>query len=122
MVPSTTITAACIQQPNPAQAELDFWNSTRYLMTHEPVQPGETKTSSEYYRGHRVIPGPKANPALVAPFYTNDLNTLKNVHGIRFTDFNTTAGADMETVRANYGAMDDQEADQFEKLLSASAG
>lgn len=119
MITSSQVTAQCLSRPNPIEAENQVWMNTRYLMSHTAAADDYDVTDSQHYNGHRVVPGPKCNADLVAPFDTIDLNILKNMHGIRFTDNVTTEGADHETVRANYGLMSDAEADDFEARLKA---
>ena len=117
MITSSQITAQCLGQPNPQQAEAQVWENTRYLMAHVAAAPDYDVTDSQHYNGHKVVPGPKSDAKLVAPLSTWDLDVLKNQHAIRFTDNITTQGADHETVRANYGVMSNAEADDFEKRL-----
>lgn len=119
MISSSAITAQCLSHPNPAQAEATIWENTRYLIAQRVAHPDHRLTDEQHYNGYVVIPGPKCNPELVAPLANTDLNHLKNVHAIRFTDNVTTAGADQDIAMANFGVMTTAEADDFEGQLKA---
>lgn len=119
MISSSAITAQCLSRPNPAEAEAKVWANTRYLIAQRVAHPDFQLTDEQHYNGHVVIPGPRCNPELVAPLANTDLNYIKNVQAIRFTDNVTTAGADQDIVMANFGLMTDAEADDYERQLKA---
>lgn len=119
MISSSALTAQCLSRPNPAEAESVIWENTRYLIAQRVAHPDYRGTDEQHYNGYVVVPGPKCNPDLVAPLANTDLNHLKNVHAIRFTDNVTTSGADQDIVMANFGLMTNAEADDFEHQLKA---
>lgn len=117
MISSSAITAQCLAMPNPAEAEELIWQNARYLIAQRLATPDFQVTDEQHYRGYKVLPAPKADPELCPRLGELNLQVLKNVHGIRFTDNHTTAGADYDIVMANYGIMTDDEADDYERFL-----
>lgn len=117
MPTSTQLTNAINQSPNPAQAEQEIWEKTRYLVAQKPAAEGETITMPGYYNGKVVIPGPKADSSISEVLNDNDLNRLKAIHFIRFVDNNTTENASAEMRQALYTVMSKAEADDYEKQL-----
>lgn len=117
MPTSSQLTDMINRNPNPAQAEQEIWEKTRYLVAQKPAVSGNSVTMPGYYNGRVVIPGPKANPELSEVLSDNDLNRLKSIHFIRFVDNNTTENASAEMRQALYTVMTKSEADDYEKKL-----
>ena len=122
MVSSTQITNKLKEQPDPMAAMFKIWQKTRYLVAQLPAAADYDETVPGYYKGHMVIPGPKANPELsdtlgISHSSMNDFQTMMNRHYIRFIDSRTTENADDSVSRSLYTVMDDEQANAYEKSL-----
>ena len=122
MVSSTQITNKLKQQPDPMAAMFKIWQKTRYLVAQQPASADYDETTPGYYKGRMVIPGPKADPTVsdtlgIAHLTMSDFQTMMNRNFIRFIDNKTTDNADDSVGRALYTVMDDEEANNYEKLL-----
>jgi len=102
---------------NPEETKQKIWESCRYLMTVERPVLSYDETTDEYYKGHKVIPGPKADGELVAKLDENDLDILENQYFIRFWNNAVSDNAGEDIAQGLYGVMDKTEADDYEKIL-----
>lgn len=116
---SSAVTAKIISAPEPRVAAEKVWASTRYLVAQKPKTDDFAGTDENHYLGRTVIPGPKANPNLVAMLEETNFEVLMEKYGITFIDFHTTAGADQDVTEAPYTVMSNPEADDYEKQLTA---
>lgn len=94
-----------------------LFQDARYFVAQKPAAEDFSETCDGYYRGHKVIPGPKANPKLSPILNVRDIRIAEQVHFIRFVDNLTTDGADEDTRRALFTIMDKHEADEYEAVL-----
>lgn len=122
MVSSTQITNKLKQQPDPMAAMFKIWQKTRYLVAQEPAAADYDETVPGYYKGHVVIPGPKADPKLsstlgISHLSMSDFQTMMNRYFIRFIDNRTTGNADESVSKSLYTVMDDEQANAYEKAL-----
>ena len=117
MATSEQITAKVNAQADPAGYEYKLWLSARYLVAQKAASPEYTDTKDGYYKGHHVIPGPKADPTLSPKLKEQDWSIIKHKHYIRFVDVKTTQNATNDIGRAIYTRMDNAQADEYEKKL-----
>ncbi len=114
---SGQITEGLKRSTNVIADKQKIFESTRYFVAQRPASNDFIETCDGYFRGHKVIPGPKANPALSPLLNVRDITVLEQVHFIRFVDNLTTDGADEDTRRALFTIMTDDEADEYERKL-----
>lgn len=94
-----------------------LFDNTRYFVAQRPASNDFSDTIEGYYKGHAVIPGPKADPKLTPILNVWDIRILESQYFIRFVDDQVTAGADDELKEALFTIMTDAEADEYEKEL-----
>lgn len=94
-----------------------LFENTRYFIAQRPATNSFTDTIEGYYKGHAVIPGPKADPTLTPILNVWDIKILEAQYFIRFVDDQVTAGADDELKEALFTIMTDTEADEYEAEL-----
>lgn len=94
-----------------------MFENTRYFVAQRPATNSFIDTIEGYYKGHKVIPGPKANPKLSPILNVRDIRILESRYFIRFVDDQVTNGADDELKEALFTIMTDTEADEYEDVL-----
>lgn len=94
-----------------------LFENTRYFVAQRPSSDSFTDTIEGYYKGYKVIPGPKADPRLSPILNVWDIKILEAQYFIRFVDDQVTAGADDELKEALFTIMTDAEADEYEAEL-----
>lgn len=94
-----------------------LFENTRYFVAQRPSSDSFTETIEGYYKGYKVIPGPKADPRLSPILNVWDIRILEAQYFIRFVDDQVTAGADDELKEALFTIMTDAEADEYEAEL-----
>lgn len=94
-----------------------LFENTRYFVAQRPATNSFSETIEGYYKGHAVIPGPKADPRLTPILNVWDIKILEAQYFIRFVDDQVTAGADDELKEALFTIMTDTEADEYEAEL-----
>lgn len=94
-----------------------MFDNVRYFVAQRPVTNDFTETCDGYYRGHKVIPGPKANPDVSSVIDVRDITILESQHFIRFVDDLVTEGADDHLREAIFTIMTKTEADEYEAKL-----
>jgi hypothetical protein len=119
MANSDQITAHVQKDPNPRQAEYDIFIKSRYFVAQRPAAPEVTVTTDGYFRGRVVVPGPKADRRFSYIVNANDFELMTQQLYIRFTNSNTTDGADDIVRAALHTVMTDGEADEYEAALCA---
>lgn len=95
----------------------ELFEKTRYFVAQRPATNSFSGTIEGYYKGCKVIPGPKANPRLSPILNVWDIKILEAQYFIRFVDDQVTAGADDELKEALFTIMTDTEADEYEAEL-----
>lgn len=95
----------------------ELFENTRYFVAQVPATNSFSGTIEGYYKGCKVIPGPKANPKLSPILNVRDIKILEAQYFIRFVDDQVTAGADDELKDALFTIMTDMEADEYEEEL-----
>ena len=115
---SSAVTAKIVNHPEPRVQAEAIWANTRYLIAQKPKTEDFAGTDENHYIGRTVIPGPKANPNLVAVLEEQKLDKLMQDYGITFIDFQTTAGADQDVTEAPFTVMSNSEADDYERQLT----
>ena len=95
----------------------EMFENVRYFVAQHPVTNDFTDTCDGYYRGHKVIPGPKANPDVSSVIDVRDIRILESRHFIRFVDDLTTPDADEFLREAIFTIMTKAEADEYEAKL-----
>lgn len=94
-----------------------LFENTRYFVAQRPSSNDFSDTIEGYYKGCKVIPGPKADPTLTPILNVWDIRILEAQYFIRFVDDQVTAGADDELKEALFTIMTDTEADEYEAEL-----
>lgn len=111
------LTSKINNSANPDEIKQKIWESCRYLMTVTRPVLDFDETNDEYYKGHKVIPGPRADGDLVAKLDENDLDILENQYFIRFWNNATSDNAGDDIAQGLFGVMDKNEADDYERIL-----
>lgn len=119
MANSAQITDAIQKSADPRKSKQTVWAKTRYLVAQNAAADDFTKTTTGYFEGRMVVPGPKANPKFGMLADVENLEVVENKYYIRFTDSATTDNADVSVGRALYTVMTDAQADAYEKVLAA---
>lgn len=99
-----------------------IFENVRYFVAQKPAAEDFYETRDGYFKGHKVIPGPKANPKVSPVLTVRDIRVLEQVHFIRFVDNLTTDNADEHVKMAIFTIMDDGEAREYEKFLHKLRG
>jgi len=97
-------------------------DSTRYFVAQKVASNDFSDTIDGFYKGHRVIPGPKADPSVSAYLNVRDIRFLESQYYIRFVDNKTTEDADEDVRAALFVPMTDREADDYEDHLRKLRG
>lgn len=102
---------------NVTEDKQKLFENTRYFVAQRPSTNSFSETIEGYYKGHKVIPGPKADPSITPILNVWDIKILEAQYFIRFVDDQVTAGADDELKEALFTIMTDTEADEYEQIV-----
>lgn len=116
-VTSTQLTERLRQSLNPTADKQKLYESVRYFVAQKPAANDFSDTVDGFYKGHKVIPGPKADVTLGVVLNVTDIRLLESQYFIRFVDNATTEDADDDVRMALFTIMSDSEADEYEAAL-----
>lgn len=119
---STQLTEQLRHSTNVVEDKQKMFNSVRYFVAQKPAAVDFAETTDGFYKGHKVIPGPKANPNLGPVLNVTDIRLLESQYFIRFVDNATTDDADDDVRMALFTIMSDTEANEYEAKLREMAG
>ena len=119
---STQITEQLRQSTNVVADKQKMFEKVRYFVAQKPAAVDFSDTIDGFYKGHKVIPGPKANPTLGPILNVTDIRLLEAQYFIRFVDNQTTDDADDDVRMALFTIMSDSEANEYEARLREIAG
>lgn len=118
-ITSAQLTERLRHSNNVTEDKQKLFENTRYFVAQRPASNDFSETIDGYYKGRKVIPGPKANPGLSPILNVWDIKILEAQYFIRFVDDQVTMGADDELKEALFTIMTDSEADEYEAVLLA---
>ncbi len=121
-ITSGQITRRLQQSTNPGADKQKLFEQTRYFVAQRPAADDFADTIDGYYKGRKVIPGPKANQRLTSVLNVSDVRLMEQTHFIRFVDNKTTDGADDGVREALFTMMSPAEADEYEAALKKLKG
>jgi len=116
-ITSSQITERLRNSKNVIEDKQRLFEQTRYFVAQRPAVNGFTDTIDGYYKGRKVIPGPKADPTVSSVLNVNDVRLLESQYFIRFVDNATTDNAEDDVRMALFTIMSDMEADEYESIL-----
>lgn len=116
-ITSTQLTERLRRSTNVLADKQQMFENVRYFVAQRPAAEDFFETRDGYYKGHKVIPGPKADPKVSPILTVRDIRVLEQVHFIRFVDNLVTDNADDYVRHAIFTIMDKTEADDYEKFL-----
>lgn len=119
---STQITEKLRHATNVTEEKQKMFEKVRYFVAQKPAANDFAETIDGFYKGHKVIPGPLANPELGPMLNVTDIRLLESRYFIRFVDNLTTDDADDDVRMALYTIMSDSEANEYEAKLREIAG
>ena len=116
-ITSAQITRRLQESTNIPRDKQALFEKARYFVAQRPASDDFSETIDGYYKGRKVIPGPKADPKLTSVLNISDVRLMEKQYFIRFVDNITTVGADDSIREALFTIMSPSEADEYEKKL-----
>ena len=116
-ITSTQLTERLRRSKNLLADKQKLFEGTKYFVAQNPATKGFYETRDGYYRGHKVIPGPKADPRVSPVLNVKDVQLAETQYFIRFVDNLTTDNADEHVRKAIFTIMAPGEATEYEKVL-----
>lgn len=121
MPSSSVLTATILQAADKEKIHRQILASARYFIAQGQATATDQRIDDQYYLGCRIIPGPKADPALSALLPSYHPDELKRM-GIGIIDHVGTSNASPEMTRAAFGILSDEEANHYESVRRTQLG
>jgi len=116
-ITSTQLTERLRRSTNLLEDKQKLFENAQYFVAQEPASNDFYETRDGYFKGHKVIPGPKADPKVSPVLNVRDIRYAEQQYFIRFVDNLTTDNADDDVRRAIFTIMSPDEAREYEKFL-----
>lgn len=116
-VTSTQLTERLRRSVNVLEDKQKLFENAQYFVSQTPASENFYETRDGYFRGHKVIPGPKADPKVSPVLNVMDIRYAEQQYFIRFVDNLTTDNADDSVRKAIFTIMTPDEAREYEKYL-----
>ena len=116
-ITSTQLTERSRRSKNLLADKQKLFEEVEYFVAQTPAADDFYETRDGYFKGHKVIPGPMADPRVSPVLNVRDITVLEQKHFIRFVDNLTTDNADEHVRRAIYTIMTPGEAEEYNRFL-----